>query len=127
MWSVYLLETLEKPSRTYVGATIDIERRLQQHNQLQSGGAKATAGRQWKRVCHIRGFPHQKSALQFEWKWKHLSKTQEGGPLKRRLNALIILLQLEKSTSKADDYQEYVNSLEVIWEDLRDTLSILNL
>lgn len=126
MWCVYLLESLDKPTRTYVGATIDIERRLQQHNQLQSGGAKATAGRQWKRVCHIQGFPHERAALQFEWKWKNLSKQQKGGPLHRRINALVQLFQLEQSTSKATDYQEYVFSLNVIWEDKTDISLYIN-
>ena len=41
MWSVYLLQELGG-NKTYIGATLDVERRLNQHNGLQSGGAKAT-------------------------------------------------------------------------------------
>jgi site-specific DNA-cytosine methylase len=43
MWKVYLLQEIEG-NKTYVGATVDIHRRLLQHNQVQSGGAKATHG-----------------------------------------------------------------------------------
>ena len=115
MWKVYLLQDTEK-QRTYVGATMDIDRRLLQHNQVQSGGAKATHGRQWTRLGHIIVFPHQRSALQFEWKWKNLSKKESGSPVERRVKALIVLLNSEQSTSKATDYKEYVCDLKVIWE-----------
>jgi structure-specific endonuclease subunit SLX1 len=60
---------------TYIGATTDINRRLRQHNQEIKGGAKSTRMyNNWKRVCFISGFMDQKSALQFEWKWKHNSR-----------------------------------------------------
>ena len=124
MWSVYLLEDLDH-KRTYVGATLDIHRRLLQHNGIQAGGAKATSGREWSRVCHVTGFPHQKSALQFEWKWKNLSKKEVGKTaLGRRIQALIVLLNLEQSTSKATDYKEYVDNLQVVWEDSRNVVDV---
>lgn len=123
MWKVYLLQDT-KQQRTYVGATMDVDRRLLQHNQVQSGGAKATHGRQWTRVCHVIGFPHQRAALQFEWKWKNLSKKEVGTALGRRMKALIVLLNSEQSTSKATDYTEYVDLLEVIWEDARNAVDL---
>ena len=115
MWNVYLLQEVGG-NRTYVGATLDVDRRLKQHNGNQSGGAKATAGRSWKRVCHIKGFPHERGALQFEWAWKHVSKSQTGSALQRRIRALMNLLGCEKPTSKADDFKEYSDLLEVCWE-----------
>jgi predicted GIY-YIG superfamily endonuclease len=123
MWKVYLLQEIHG-NKTYVGATMDVDRRLLQHNQVQSGGAKATHGRQWKRICHVIGFPHQKSALQFEWKWKNLSKKENGSALGRRMKALIVLFNLEQSTAKATDYKEYVDNLEVIWEDERNVVDL---
>jgi predicted GIY-YIG superfamily endonuclease len=120
MWSVYCLETESEPSRTYIGATMDVNRRLKQHNGLLSGGARATSGRQWTRVCHVTGFPHERAALQFEWKWKHVSKHVYGTPLQRRIKALCQLFGLEKTTSKAVDFQDYVDGLEVVWESPKD-------
>jgi predicted GIY-YIG superfamily endonuclease len=117
MWKCYLLRcTTEGTSKTYVGATLDVDRRLEQHNGKLSGGARATAGLEWERVCYVEGFPHQRGALQFEWKWKYLSKKERGSPVERRIKALKKLLTADKSTSKADDYQEYVNSLTICWE-----------
>jgi structure-specific endonuclease subunit SLX1 len=115
MWSVYLLKQVNG-SRTYVGATLDVHRRLRQHNGELSGGARATAGSSWERVCHISGFPTERAALQFEWAWKNTSKKQSGGALQRRVKAMLELLGCEKPTSKADDYQTYVHDLNVQWE-----------
>jgi putative endonuclease len=125
MWKVYCLESTDGSRRTYIGATLDVDRRLQQHNGLQSGGAKATAGRQWIRICHVTGFPHERAALQFEWKWKHVSKQVSGGPLQRRIKALCQLFGLDKTTSKATDYQDYVSDLNVVWESEKDMYSLL--
>ena len=124
MWNVYLLHEIGG-NRTYVGATLDVDRRLKQHNGNQSGGAKATAGRSWKRICHIKGFPHERGALQFEWAWKHVSKSQTGSALQRRIRALMNLLGCEKPTSKADDFKEYSDLLEVCWENDTPVLDFL--
>ena len=89
-WSVYLLATVEEPTRTYVGATIDIHRRLRQHNGEISGGAKATSKVPggWYRVCHVRGFETERAALRFEWHWKFRSRKLKDTPLERRRKAL---------------------------------------
>jgi predicted GIY-YIG superfamily endonuclease len=83
---VYCLATVHEPTFTYIGATIDHDRRLMQHNGLLSGGARATSKRPngWYRVCHVRGFPTWNSALSFEWHWKHFSRKLNGAPLERR-------------------------------------------
>ena len=109
---VYLLESTNKS--TYVGATIDIDRRLRQHNKEISGGAVATGikvakGETWRRHCYISGFPTWQAALQFEWRWKQLSRKlpQCMNPLERRMNALTSLLNLERSTCKAIPFAEW--------------------
>lgn len=83
---VYCLATVSEPTMTYIGATIDPDRRLKQHNGLLSGGARATSRRpnDWYRVCHVIGFPTWNSALSFEWHWKHFSRKLNGPPLERR-------------------------------------------
>lgn len=109
MFYVYLL--LSTSGNTYIGATIDIDRRLRQHNKEISGGAYATGvkvlkGEKWERAVHISGFPSWQSALQFEWRWKHLTRNYKSNinPLERRIRALNDLLLLKQSTSKAIPY-----------------------
>ena len=87
---VYLLQSTDKA--TYVGATVDLDHRLRQHNKEIKGGAFATSakvakGEIWERVCHIVGFPDWQSALQFEWAFKFQSRKfpQKMYPLERRL------------------------------------------
>jgi len=118
---VYLLEATNKS--TYIGATVDLERRLKQHNKELAGGAVATGikvarGETWRRVCYVSGFPDWQSALQFEWRWKQLSRKlpQSMKPLERRMEALKELLSLERSTSKAMPYSEWSTPPEVIYE-----------
>ena len=109
---VYLLYSTK--GNTYVGATVDLERRLRQHNKEIKGGARATGikveqGEEWKRACHISGFPDWQATLQFEWRWKQLSRKLplKMKPLERRLEALKQLMTLEKSTSKAIPFTEW--------------------
>lgn len=101
---------------TYVGATVDLDHRLRQHNKEIKGGAHATsakvnAGEHWTRVCHVTGFPDWRAALQFEWRWKQLSrqelKKSRTNPLIRRADALRKLLSLEKATTAAVPYAEW--------------------
>jgi predicted GIY-YIG superfamily endonuclease len=121
MFYVYLLQS--SSGCTYIGATIDLDRRLDQHNKLLKGGAKATGnrverGEMWVRMGHVKNFPDWQSALQFEWRWKQLSRNvNEKKPLKRRACALKQLLSLERSTSKAIPYSEWEIAPEVVMED----------
>lgn len=118
---VYLLQSTN--GNTYVGATVDLEHRLRQHNKEIKGGAHATSmkvqqGETWTRVAHVAGFPNWQSALQFEWRWKQLSRKYplKMDPLTRRLNALKDLLALDRPTSKAKLYSEWPSSPEVVLE-----------
>jgi structure-specific endonuclease subunit SLX1 len=120
---VYLL--LSSDNSTYVGATVDLERRLRQHNKEIKGGAVATGakvskGETWIRVAHVTGFPDWQAALQFEWRWKQLTRkiSVYKTPLERRTIALKQLLALDKPTSKAKLYSEWTKPPEVILEDL---------
>ena len=109
---VYLL--VSSDNSTYVGATVDLERRLRQHNKEIKGGAHATSmkvekGETWTRACHVSGFPDWPAALQFEWRWKQLSRKlpKKMLPLERRMKALQHLLSLEQSTSKAIPFKNW--------------------
>ena len=118
---VYLLECTD--GSTYVGATVDLDHRLRQHNKEIKGGAFATSakvgkGETWRRVCHVAGFPDWSAALQFEWRWKQLSRKLPArmNPLERRKQALTALLALERPTAKALAYNEWSELPEVNWE-----------
>lgn len=115
---VYLL--VSSSGATYVGATVDLDRRLRQHNKEITGGAHATGakvaqGEIWVRAAHVSGFPDWQATLQFEWRWKHISRKYPAKmyPLERRLKALKELLSLERSTSKAKAYSEWSSPPEV--------------
>jgi|UniRef100_A0A6C0JFZ9 structure-specific endonuclease subunit SLX1 len=118
---VYLLQATD--NSTYIGATVDLEHRLRQHNKEIKGGAVATSrkvsmGHVWKRVCHIQGFPTWQAALQFEWAWKFYSRKLPSKlfPLDRRKQALDTLISLERPTSKALAYSEWTVPLKIVWE-----------
>ncbi len=119
---VYLL--LSSDNSTYVGATVNLDRRLRQHNKEIKGGAHVTSikvlkGETWIRVAHVEGFPDWPSALQFEWKWKQLTRkiSLSIHPLQRRMIALKQILALDKPTSKAKLYSEWDEPPKIIFED----------
>lgn len=115
---VYLLVSTN--GNTYVGATVDLERRLRQHNKEIKGGAHATGikvaqGEIWTRAAHVSGFPDWQATLQFEWRWKQLSRKLPINmePLERKMLALKQLLELPQSTTKAKPYSEWLSPPEV--------------
>lgn len=118
---VYLLESTD--GATYIGATVNLDHRLRQHNKEIKGGALATGrkvmkGQKWDRICHVKGFPSWRAALQFEWAWKYYSRklSKRLLPLERRKQALDTLLTLERPTSNALAYDEWTEPLQIVWE-----------
>ena len=119
---VYVLESTDKA--TYVGATVDLDHRLRQHNGEIKGGAHAThirieQGNAWERVCHIKGFPDWRTALQFEWALKFHSRTfpKKMLPIERRMRGLKTLLQKDRATSKSIPYTMYPEGgPSIVWE-----------
>ena len=75
-----------------MGATTNPDRRLQQHNGVLAGGARATRGKQWRRRFLVGGFGGEREALQFEWWWKYMSREAPGSPVEARQHALSALL-----------------------------------
>ena len=119
---VYLL--MSTNGNTYIGATVDLNRRLRQHNKEIVGGAKRTGkkvmqGQSWTRVLHVSGFPSWSAALQFEWRWQRLSrkvKTVPNNYLERSKTALNMLLSMDRSTSKAIPFAEWSTPPQVHYE-----------
>lgn len=87
-YTVYFLKSCTT-NRTYVGYTNNIYRRILEHNGYGNEGAKRTkAGRPWKVVCILSGFPTSRAALQFEYAWHQIraprKRTKNGPDGKRR-------------------------------------------
>ena len=119
---VYLL--LCSDNSTYVGATKNLKRRLRQHNGEIKGGATITtsklkSGNNWIRACYVTGFPDWRAALQFEWRWKQISRKLNisNKPIERRMEALNKLLALNQSTTKSVPYELWVTPPNIIFED----------
>lgn len=79
---------LSNGNRSYVGATVNLDKRLKQHNGELVGGAKYTKGGVWRRLCHVSGFGSWSSCLKFEWRWKWLSKKVKGDVVAKRMIGL---------------------------------------
>ena len=120
---VYFIESTN--GSTYIGATVNLDRRIRQHNKEIKGGATATSnkvlnGEIWSYVCYVENFPNYNEALKFEWRWKQISriiqkKNPKLLPHEKRLEALKMLLELDKPTSKAILYSDYESKPNVVY------------
>ena len=77
MFFVYFIESTN--GSTYIGATVNLDKRIRQHNKELKGGATATSikvnqGEAWTYVCYVENFPNWNEALKFEWRWKQISR-----------------------------------------------------
>jgi predicted GIY-YIG superfamily endonuclease len=102
--------------KTYVGATINMNHRLRQHNGEIKGGAKYTTSHSdvWSIAFTVDNFPNYNELLKFEWKLKKCSrKYNTGTPLKNRVLGLIDLINSGKSTKSSMPFSEYQLPLNV--------------
>ena len=87
---VYFIQSTN--GSTYIGATVNIDKRIRQHNKELKGGATATSikvsqGEIWSYVCYVENFPNWNEALKFEWRWKQISRQiQKVNHYKNQLN-----------------------------------------
>jgi structure-specific endonuclease subunit SLX1 len=120
---VYFIESTN--GSTYIGATVDLDKRIRQHNKEIKGGATATSikvnnGEIWSYVCYIENCLTWQAALQCEWRWKQLSRQIQKSnprqkPKERRLEALKKLLELDKPTSKAELYSNWEKPPNIVY------------
>lgn len=115
VWICYLLVSLDY-KRTYVGSTVNLKRRIRQHNGEIKGGAKYTLAYShigWKIIGTVNGFNSKNECLSFEWHWKNKSRKllKAKSPLEKRLIAKDILLSsstqnLVFSNFKGNEYNQ---------------------
>lgn len=82
-WKVYLLRCAD--GTLYCGSTVDLERRLAQHNGEAPGGARYTRSR---RPCELACFapcPDKSSALRLEAQIKRLARKDKIAALEGHL------------------------------------------
>lgn len=95
--------------RTYIGYTVNLEHRLDQHNGRIVGGAKRTMkGRPWVFSRVISGFPDHHIALSFEWHWTRKSRGRPS--LQKRINDGATLMEEFKDKHGID--LKYKNMME---------------
>jgi putative endonuclease len=98
-WSLYLLENTEN-KYTYLGVTVNINRRIRQHNGELVGGAKYTSSNKGKGEWILKTIVNdltKSEALSFERIIKNKRRKGKGKtPLDRR-NYLIDLVVLNKN------------------------------
>jgi structure-specific endonuclease subunit SLX1 len=117
---MYVYCLVSTDGSTYIGATVNLERRLRQHNKELVGGAQSTsrkvlAGQSWTCYCYVEGFPTWQACLQFEWRWKQLSRKLSMSPLEKRKTALTTLLSLKQSTTKAIPYADWPTPPSIVY------------
>ena len=88
---LYVLVSCNNPTRSYVGVTNDIGRRLRKHNGFVSGGARYTSMFKPWRVHAMFRLNNRHDALSLEWKVKHRKRKTDGLGVEGRLNASVRL------------------------------------
>ena len=120
---VYFIQSTN--GSTYIGATVNLDKRIRQHNKEIAGGAIATSikvlnGEVWSYVCYVENFPSYNEALKFEWRWKQISRqiqkeNKKISPYSKRIDALTKLLSLDKSTTRAIPYSQWEKPPNIVY------------
>jgi putative endonuclease len=79
-WFVYIVECSD--GTLYCGITCDLERRVNEHNGLQPGGAKYTRSRRPVRLVSNATFQNRSEALKAEYEVKKIRKDKKVQTLK---------------------------------------------
>ena len=69
--------SLRNGNAHYIGATVDLDRRIEQHNASRVGGAYRTAmrGPGWRCAWYVDGFSSFQQSLQFEYALKRETRS----------------------------------------------------
>jgi predicted GIY-YIG superfamily endonuclease len=84
----------------YIGSTNDLYRRIRQHNCEIVGGAKATKGYKWTYCAIFGNIDSHISALQIEWRLKHVARSYN--IYNKIFNFFAYINQYKKPSPKSD-------------------------
>ena len=97
-WMLYLLENTEN-KKTYLGVTVNIERRIRQHNGELVGGAKYTSSNKGNGLWVLKALAKdltKSQALSYERIIKNKRRQGKGKtPLERRLYLMNLVIKQE--------------------------------
>lgn len=129
-WVCYLLKSVDS-NKTYVGATNDLVKRLNDHCGINgnSRGAKYTKGEMWYVVLFVEGFRTKIECLSFEYQFKRMRKKKldlskynldeiGDNTISKRINDLFKLILLNKPEHKWN--KQY---LKIIFENGKENIS----
>jgi predicted GIY-YIG superfamily endonuclease len=80
----------------YIGYTINLFKRIRQHNCEITGGAKATKGYKWQYYMIFANLKNNIQGLQLEWRLKHSTKKKG---IINKINACISYINLHNKVS----------------------------
>jgi putative endonuclease len=83
MYFVYILRT--SSNTLYIGQTTDLERRLKEHLEKKSRGAKYTRSFSSLELVYSEEYESKSEALKREWQLKKLTKAKKEELIKKRL------------------------------------------
>ena len=135
-WYCYILRNRnsEYAHLTYNGSTNNPKRRLRQHNEEISGGARYTHGRGggWEIYALLTGFPDHKNTLSCEWRIKHTNgkpgkRPPEHCGVRGRVVALNHILKLDKWTKQCIYDNHELQLTLYLAEDVVSCVDIANL
>lgn len=106
-YQVYILEATSRHRcgyhPTYIGATVDVERRLRQHNGELAGGARRTTAiykgtsPAWRTACVVTGFRTWSETLKFEFALRRVGRQQvHRWDMEGRRRALELVLAMNR-------------------------------
>lgn len=107
--TMFLVYLLKSPTSSYIGFTVNLERRLRQHNREIKGGAKKTKNKgRWEVAAYVKGFRSRIEALQFEWMLQHPHRSviirdlraKNHRSAKKRLELMYKVMEHEKVMEK---------------------------
>jgi len=135
-WYCYILRNCNPryAHLSYNGSTNNPKRRLRQHNEEITGGAKYTHGRGggWEIYALLTGFPDHKNALSCEWRIKHTNGRPGKRPDKHcgvigRIVGLNDVLKLDKWTKQCTVENKNLNLTLYLANDVMKYIDIAGL